>query len=44
MGYFEKWVCKIEKLGSYTKLDEFFCMDLCECSYNRWGSYKLLIF
>ena len=30
--YFEKWVCKIEKVGSYSKLDNNFCTNWYEYS------------
>ena len=31
MRCYEKWVCKIEKVNSYAKIDEMFCMSWYEC-------------
>ena len=33
MWCFEKWMCKIEKIGSYAKINKKkICTNLCECS------------
>ena len=35
MGYFENWVCKIEKVDYYSKVDIIFWVGLCEYSKVR---------
>ena len=35
MRYFEKWICKIEKVGFYVKIDKIFYLSWCGCSYNE---------
>ena len=34
MWHFEKWLAKIEKAGSYSKIDNKFCINLCGGSNN----------
>ena len=41
MGVFEKLLCKVNKIGSYNKIDRNFCTSECKCSYKLPSIYSV---
>lgn len=44
MNVFEKWLYKIEKVGTYININMNFCMSLSEFFWTTWTTKFVILF